>query len=196
MNSELVGVLHALNLAVVLAAEGLVHVVLVGNVLGALNLVAVGVTLGQNDSAGDLVLLHHLDAEDVVDFDVMRGETVVQEVWWEHHVVTLVPEFWVVLSVEVVQVTAAHEAEAGENNHGSPHPHEHTGNVDWTLGHAEETGRHWSHHGDCLVAENPVPVHHLHHTAERVLSHLALTEGVEASESSDSARALRETLIN
>ena len=103
---------HALNLVVVLAAEGLVDVVAVGDVKGTLGFVGVGVALDEHSLAHSLVLLHHLDTENVVDFDVMGGEAVVQEVRGEHHVVALVPELWIVLRVEEIDVAGAHEAEA------------------------------------------------------------------------------------
>ena len=106
-------VLHALDSVGVAAAKWLVHVVGVGGVLGSLDLVGVSITLGQHVLTSDLILLHHLDAEDVVDLDVMSGEAVVQEVWWEHHVVALEPEFRVVLSVEEVDVSRSHESESG-----------------------------------------------------------------------------------
>ena len=70
-----------------------------------------GFTLSKNLLTSDLVLLHHLNAEDVVDFDVVSREAVVQEVRREHHVVALVPEFRVILSVEPHNVARAHESE-------------------------------------------------------------------------------------
>ena len=97
--------LHARNRVGIGAAKRLVDIIRVGNILGSLDLVAVGVTLSENALPGHLVLLHHLNAEDVVDFNVMGTESVMQEVWWEHHVVTLEPEFWVVLRIEEVNVT-------------------------------------------------------------------------------------------
>ena len=193
--SEEVSVLEALDLVVVGATEWLVDVVGVGDVAGALDFVGAGFALGKDLSASELVLLHHLDAEDVVDFDVMRGEAVVQEVWREHHVVALVPELRVVLRVEEVNVARAEEAEAGEDNHSGPHPNENAGDVDWALGHAEETRGYWAHHGDNLVSEDPVPVDDLEHAAEGVLSVLALSQLVEAEEPSDEAASLGEVVV-
>lgn len=71
MGSEHAVVLHTFDLVGVLAAEWFVDVVGVGGVLGALLLVAVVVALSNNLFAGDLVLLHHLDGENVIDFNVM-----------------------------------------------------------------------------------------------------------------------------
>ena len=161
-------VLHALNLVVVLAAERLVDVVGVRDQGSALVLIGVGITLSEHALSHNLVLLHHLNAEDVVDLDVMGGEAVVQEVRGEHHVVALVPELWVVLRVEEIDVAGAHEAEAREHEHRAPHPHEDAGNVDGALGHADEARQGRAHHSDDLVAENPVPVHHLHDSEQRV----------------------------
>ena len=92
-------VLHALNLVVVLAAERLVDVVGVRDQGSALVLIGVGITLSEHALSHNLVLLHHLNAEDVVDLDVMGGEPVVQERGREHQVVPGVPELGLVLRV-------------------------------------------------------------------------------------------------
>ena len=189
-------VLHALNLVAVLAAERLVDVVAVGDHSGALVLIRVGVTFSKHSLSHNLVLLHHLNAEDVVDLDVMGGEAVVKEVRGEHHVVALVPELWVVLRVEEIDVAGAHKAEAREHKHSAPHPHEDARNVDGALGHTDKARQGRAHHSDDLVAENPVPVHHLHDSEQRMGGVLTLTHLVEAGKSADKARALGETLIH
>ena len=47
------------------------------------------------------VLSEHFSAEDVIDFNVMRRESVVHEGRWEHDVKAGVPEHGAVLSLEV-----------------------------------------------------------------------------------------------
>ena len=47
-----------------------------------------------------LISLHHFDGEDVVNFDVMGREPVVQEGRGEHHVVSGIPELRVILLIE------------------------------------------------------------------------------------------------
>lgn len=115
--------LESLELVVVLRKR-LVNVVGVGDVLGVLDLVALSLALSQNLLACDLISLHHLDGEDVIDLDVVSGDAVVEEVRGEHHVVALVPELGVVLVVEVQHVTRADEAETGHDQEGQPEPHE------------------------------------------------------------------------
>ena len=185
-----------MNLVVVLAAERLVDIVAVGDHSSALVLIRVGVTLSKHALSHNLVLLHHLNAEDVVDLDVMGGEAVVKEVRGEHHVVALVPELWVVLSVEEVNVAGAHEAEAGKHKHGAPHPHENASDVDGALGHADKARQGRAHHSNDLVAENPVPVHHFHDSKQRMGGVLTLAHLVETCKSADKAGALSKTLIH
>ena len=170
---------HALNLVVVAAAEWLVHVVGV-RVLGAFALVTVGIALSQYSLTGKLVLLHHLNAENVVDFDVVGTEAVVLEVWWEHHIVALEPELGVVLLIEEVQVSGPHESESRKHQHRCKHPHENSSDVDWTLGHTNKSRESWSHHGHNLVAINPVPIDDLHDAKQGVLTVLTLAHLVEA----------------
>ena len=51
------------------------------------------------------ILFKHFGEENVVDFDIMRRESVMQETWWEHHIVSVEPEFGAILSVEHVLVS-------------------------------------------------------------------------------------------
>ena len=47
-----------------------------------------------------------------------------KEVWWEHHVVTSVPELWLILLVESEYITRSDEAESGEDHVGTEEPYE------------------------------------------------------------------------
>lgn len=96
---------------VVVGSEGLVDVVRVCDVLGTLDLIGLSIALREDLLAGNLVALHHLDGEDVVDLDVMGRDAVVQEVRREHHVVSLVPELGVILVIELQDVSNTDESE-------------------------------------------------------------------------------------
>ena len=121
---------------VVVSSHRLVNIVGVQDVLGSLLEVGVSLSVGENFLSGDLVALEHLDVEDVVDFDVMSGESVVQERGREHHVIASIPELGVVLGVEHAQVSASDESESGDDEASEPEPHEHAGVVEGSLGNA------------------------------------------------------------
>lgn len=110
--SELTTISKSLNLIGVFGTERFVDVVRVCDVFSALDHVRVEVTLSKDLLASDLVFSHHLNTKDVVDFDVMSREAVVQEVWWENHAVTSVPEFGSILMIEMNDITVASETES------------------------------------------------------------------------------------
>ena len=65
-----------------------------------------------NDFSSDsLVPLHHFNSKDVIDFNVMGRKSVVEEVGWEHHVVSAIPELWVILLIEEHIVTSSDKSE-------------------------------------------------------------------------------------
>ena len=47
----------------------------------------------------------------MVNFDIMSRDSVVEEVGWEHHVVSGVPELRVVLGVEIHGISSSDESE-------------------------------------------------------------------------------------
>ena len=112
--SEFAVVLHTLD-SVVVSVHGLVDVVGVGGVTSSLFLVGVSVSFGEDFTTSYLVFFDHLHCENVVDLDVMRRNTVVQEVGREHHVVARVPELWVILAVEVEHIAGTDESEASHD---------------------------------------------------------------------------------
>ena len=119
--SELSIVLHALDLIIV-RSEWLPDIVGVGGVLCGTFFLSACVSLGQDLTTGSLVLLHHLNGEDVIDLDVVSRHAVVQEVRWEHHIVTSIPELRLILLVERQHVTRSDEAESGEDHVGAEEP--------------------------------------------------------------------------
>ena len=132
-SSEQTVVLDALDL-IVIRAEGLVHVSSVGDVLGVLGLIGLSFAVGEDFLACDLITLHHFNGEDVIDLNVMSGDAVVQKVRGEHHVVSLVPELWVVLVIELHNVARANEPETRDDQEGEPEPHEKGRIIEGALG--------------------------------------------------------------
>lgn len=114
VSSEFSIIFHTLD-SIVILGKGFVDVVGVGGVHGSLFQIGVGITFSKNFFTGGLVFFDHLDGENVIDFDVMSGNTVVQEVGREHHVVARVPELWVILSVEVENISSADESETSHD---------------------------------------------------------------------------------
>ena len=153
-------------------------------------------TFGKDLSARALVLLHHLNGEDVVDLDVMGRDAVVQEVGGEHHVVARVPELWVVLSVEPQDVAVADEAEPVEHHHRAEEVHEQGREVQRPVLHSQESRGDRAHHAHLLVDRHPEEVHHLEGLEEGVARHLALAHLEGASHAADHAGTLGESLVN
>ena len=77
LNSEKTIVFHAFDPVIILASERFVDVVGISSVKRSLDLVGVSLALGDDLTARVLVLLHHLDGKDVVDFDVMGRKAIV-----------------------------------------------------------------------------------------------------------------------
>ena len=123
--SEKSVILETLNLIVILA-EWLPNVVGVSCVLVGAFLSCASVSLSEDLSTSDLVLLDHLNGEDVIDLNVMGRDAVMKEVGWEHHVVTGIPELWLILLVEGKYVTGSDEAESTEDHVSAEEPDEET----------------------------------------------------------------------
>ena len=100
------------NHGVVVGTKWLIHIVRVAAVSGESLLWSGGFSLGEDLSAGGLVPLEHLDGIDMVDLNVMGGETVVEEVGWEHHVVSSIPELWLVLQVESEHISLSDKSKS------------------------------------------------------------------------------------
>ena len=80
--------------------SGLIDVVLVGYVFGSLNFLRSFITLGQNFFPCCDILSQHFTEENVVYLKEMCRGSTMQETWWEHHIVSLEPEFSSILCVE------------------------------------------------------------------------------------------------
>lgn len=161
-----------------------------------LDLLALSLALREDLLAGSLISLHHLNGEDVVDLNVVSGDAVVQEVGWEHHVVSLVPELGVVLVVEVQDIASADEAEAGADQEGEPEPHEEGGVVEGPLRDADEDAREdWSEGSKHVIDLDPVEVNNAEGAAGSVLRVLTLTHFEVAGNLADETASLGKALV-
>ena len=121
--SEKSVILHALDLVIILS-EWLPNIVRVRCVLSGAFFLSACISFSQYLSASDLVLPDHFNGEDVIDLNVMGRDTVMKEVRWEHHVVTRVPEFWLILLIEGEHVARPDEAESAQDHVGAEEPDE------------------------------------------------------------------------
>lgn len=188
-------VLESLNSVAVLS-EGLVDVVGVGRESGALHLVRVGVSLSDDFSAGHLVPSHHLDAEDVVNLNIMSRKTVVQEGRREHQVVSVEPELGLVLVVEQKHVLASHESEVGNQAKGAPGPHPKAGVVQGAISNTNVPRQNLSLHGNLQHNLDPVEVEESHVSAIGVSAILSLTNLEVREETTNTTRTTGESLVN
>jgi hypothetical protein len=161
-----------------------------------LDLVALSVALGKDLLAGRLISLHHLDGEDVIDLNVMSRDAVVQEVGWEHHVVSLVPELGVVLVVEVQDIASTDETEAGADEECQPEPHEQGRVVEGALGNTDDNAREdGSENSEDVIDLNPVVVNNAESAASGVLRVLAFTHLEVTSNLTDETASLGKAFV-
>ena len=114
------------------------------------------VSVGEDLLSGNDVLLKHLTEENVVDFDVMCRQTVVQETWWEHHVVSLEPELGSILGIKDSLVSLVLESASSQNHHGAPEIAEQSGVVEWSIAQtSQELAAMWSSY--CVPVESLYP---------------------------------------
>jgi len=81
------------------------------------------VSISEDFSSSNLIFLNHLYSENVVDFNVMSRDSVVEEVRREHHVVTGEPELGSVLMVEVHNISSSDHSVSRNNEGGNKGPH-------------------------------------------------------------------------
>ena len=78
------------------------------------------ISLSENFSSSDHIFLNHFSEINVVDFDIMCRKSVMEETWWEHHVVSIEPEFNSVLGVEDILVSCFFKSASTQDHTGSP----------------------------------------------------------------------------
>jgi hypothetical protein len=156
----------------------------------------VRITLSEDLHTGTLVLLHHFNSENVVDFDVVGGDAVVQEVGREHHIVASIPELGLVLRVEEQDISGTNEVETRHDCHGGEAVDEETGVVQRTVRIVDETRECGSHHSVDLVDLNPVVVGDLECSAHRVRAHVTRSHLQKLEDGANEAASLGETLVD
>ena len=181
---------------VVVGTHWLINVVSVRRVAGQTLLRRASLSLIDDLLANTDILLHHLDAVDMVNLNEMSRETVVEEVRWEHHTVASVPELGLILLVEVHDFTAACESESAEYHVSCYSPNEKTRVVQRSILQANKAREDGSLHAQSLVNHQPPVVHKTHHAPKRVATILALAHLKCRENAADRSTSLGEALVD
>ena len=176
--SEEVIVFGALNL-VIIFAKRLPDIVRIESILGSTLLLGAGISFCKYFSAGKMIFLEHFDSKNVINLDIMSRHAVLKEVGWEHHAVTSIPEFWLILLVECENITVSNETELGQDHRSSHPPHKDTGVIKWSILHTNEPCQVLTLQSHNLVHHNPVIVDDLCKSEETVVTILPFSNSEE-----------------
>ena len=176
--SEEVVILGALNL-VIIFAKGLPNIVRIESILGSTLLLGAGISLCKYFSAGKMIFLEHFDSKNVIDLDIVSRHTVLQEVRWEHHAITCIPEFRLVLLMECENVTVSDETELGQNHRSCHPPNKDTRVIERTILYTHKPCQVLTLQCHNLIHHYPVIVDHLSKSEEAVTSILSFTNRKE-----------------
>ena len=146
-------------------------------------------SLVQKFSSSTNVFPEHLVEENAVDFNVMCWEPVVKEVWWEHHVISVIPEFYSILSVHLVLLTRFLESASSKNHCGSPDVYKETGVIKRSIWVSEESWSDWSHHSVYSEHAHPEEVYHSECSVESMCTILSLAHFDGFENSSNKSRS-------
>ena len=97
-------------------------------------------SVSQNFCSGVVISFQHFDGEDVVNLNVMSGESVVQERRRKHHLISREPEFGIVLIIKGEVVSTSDESESIKDEHREPAVHEYAGVAQRSAGDSQESG--------------------------------------------------------
>ena len=188
-------IFEALDLVIILS-EWLPDIVRVWCVLSGAFFLSACISLSQDLSASDLVLSDHFDGEDVIDLDVMGRDAVMKEVWWEHHVVTRVPELGLILLIEGENVARSDEAESTQDHVGAEEPNEKARIIKWSVWYSDKPRKDVTLNGHVLVNRNPEEVADFKESECRVVSIFTLSNPECLEKVSDATWSWRKSLID
>lgn len=119
-----------------------------------------------------------------------------KEIGWEHHIVTRIPELWVVLSIEPVHISCANKSESVENHHRAEEVHKNTWVVQGSILHANKSAENRSHHTHLLVNHNPEVIYYAESSEHCVTAVLARTHFESSTDSSEQSTSWGHSLVN
>ena len=155
-----------------------------------------GITLGKNFLADGLVFANHLNGENVVDFNPVSRDSVLQEARGEHHVVTSKPELGVILTVKVHNITGTDETESSEDHEGNEQVKGNARVVQGTILDTKESGENGSLDGKNVIDLNVEVVEESEGSVESVLTVLSGSHLNGFKEATNSTTTGSQTLIN
>ena len=176
--SEEVIVLGALDL-VIIFAKRLPDIVRIESILGSTLFLGAGISLSEHFPTSEVVFLEHFDSKNVIDLDIVSRHTVLQEVRGEHHAITCIPEFRLVLLMECENVTVSNETELGQNHRSCHPPNKDTRVIERTILYTHKPCQVLTLQCHNLIHHYPVIVDHLSKSEEAVTSILSFTNRKE-----------------
>ena len=143
------------------------------------------------------VFLHHFTEENIVDFNIMCRQSVVQETWWEHQIVSLKPEQGTILTVEHSLISSMSESASGEDHSCAPKVAVECWVVQWAVAKVgKESRSNWSHDSIHMEDLHDKPVDDSEDSMEGVCAVLSLSYFDALEDSSDEAWSSSKSFIN
>ena len=132
----------------------------------------------------------------MIDLDEMGRETVVKEAWWEHHVVSSVPELWLILQVELKNISLTYESKSVHKVDSGEGVREESRVVESSSCDIDQSGENHSSLVDSLRSSNLEPVSKSENVSDGVASHLSLSNSEELEDLSNSSLSLGKSLVD
>lgn len=123
----------------IISTKGLVDILWIGCISSESLFGGAKFSLGEDLSTGSLISPQHLDGIDVIDLNEMGRQPIVEEAWWENHVISSVPELWLILGIESQHVLRSNEPEGRNDIQSGKHVGEHGRVVHGTSGHSQQS---------------------------------------------------------
>lgn len=110
-----------------------------------------------------------------------------EETWWEHHVISFVPEFNSILTIECCNISCSCESCSGKDHSEAPAVYPKATVVDWTIADTEESGSNWFHDTIPMEDSHPVEVTYSEESVEGMSTIFSLAHFNGFEESTDSS---------
>ena len=116
----------------------------------------------------------------------MCGDALLQETWWEHHIVAVIPELNSILCIESSSLSGVGHTATSEDTCGGEAVDPETAVVDWTISIGEEARANRSHDSPDAERVHPHPVDDTECAVKRMRTVLSLSQlnGLEESTNS------------
>ena len=127
----------------------------------------------------------------------MCRESVVQETWWEHHVVSLKPEQSTILTVECLLISSMSESASGKDHSSAPNVAIECSVVQWAVSKVGEEARtNWSHDTIDMEDLHDKPIDNSEYSMECMCTVLSSAYFNSFEDSSDETWSSSKSFIN